>query len=297
MLVTMASKDSAQHRPIGTTLCSRPADATLLDSAEMLRFHVIYLGYAEVGPEWSTHGTAYTDGTHHLHFVCGGRAQWRWTGGTLDLLPGHAYWAPAQTPLHRHCDASYHHFVLVFRCEWLRGIDLLWNHRTPICLGDWNPRDYASHWNHGPLTLPTLLSVDALLRTLFARFQPLQQFIIQQQQLHGRFAPMFELLGRRPLPDASLQVSDIARELGMTHNGFSRLFRRHFGSSPKAYLHHRVNQAACELLATSDEPIRQIAAQLGFSNEYYFNRFFQQLNGISPGRYRRLRSPVTPGAK
>jgi AraC-like DNA-binding protein len=292
-MARMIPKASDEHREVCYTVCSRPANASLLDVAEMLRFHILYFGYADVGPAWNTHGIPCSDGNHHIHLVCGGQAQWRWTQGSLDLLPGHAYWAPAQTLLHRQCDESYRHFCLVFRCEWLPGTDLFWSCRTPVCLGEWNPRDHVSRWDQPTPTLSTLLNVHTLLYTLFAGYEPLEELIAQQQNLQGRFAPMFDLLRRRRLPDASLQVSQIAAEFGMTHNGFSRLFRRHFGTSPKAYLHSRINQTACELLATSDTPIRLIASQLGFSSEYYFNRFFHQLNGISPGRYRHLRGPAT----
>jgi YesN/AraC family two-component response regulator len=33
--------------------------------------------------------------------------------------------------------------------------------------------------------------------------------------------------------------------------------------------------------------MKEIAEKLSFSDEYYFSRFFQKLNGAPPSRYRR----------
>ena len=63
--------------------------------------------------------------------------------------------------------------------------------------------------------------------------------------------------------------------------------------SPKEYLTRRINQEALQWVINSDLKMKEIADKLRFSDEYYFSRFFQRLNGAPPSRYRRnFRSQV-----
>ena len=39
---------------------------------------------------------------------------------------------------------------------------------------------------------------------------------------------------------------------------------------------------ACDLLLREDARVREVAFELGFSNEYYFSRFFKKQTGIPP---------------
>ena len=66
-----------------------------------------------------------------------------------------------------------------------------------------------------------------------------------------------------------------------------RIFKRDFGETPAQYLIRRKIAAACELLRSSSGMIKEIAAALGFSDEYHFAALFKRKTGFSPGRYRR----------
>ncbi|WP_126427104.1 helix-turn-helix domain-containing protein [Brevibacillus marinus] len=84
--------------------------------------------------------------------------------------------------------------------------------------------------------------------------------------------------------------SPITRELlaemaGLNADYFSRAFKRHFGKSPIAYVNDvRINQAK-RLLLQSGEPLRTVAKNVGFSDEFYFSRKFKALTGSSPAAY------------
>ena len=68
---------------------------------------------------------------------------------------------------------------------------------------------------------------------------------------------------------------------------FSNLFTKHFGLSPKQYvLQKKMTVAAATLITTSDT-VEQIAYELGYESEQYFNRVFSKFTGITPGEYRR----------
>jgi AraC-like DNA-binding protein len=257
-----------------------------LDMIEALRFHMSYLRYNEVGDEWNTSGTPRCDGLHYIHLVCDGAALIRWRGGELRMQPGSAYWLPAHVPVHASALGRYCHYYIAFRCAWHALSDIFWDWPTPICLGPWAARDFASDWKKLPLTLGELWRTHIMLQRMFSEsFQPLDQVIRRANSLHFRFQKMFDLINRAT--DARLRVSDMAKAEFMTTNAFSRLFHAHFGTGPKNYLNQRLNQEICQLLLGTELPIKSIAEKLHFTDEYYFNRFFHRMNNISPARYRR----------
>jgi ABC-type Fe3+-hydroxamate transport system substrate-binding protein len=84
--------------------------------------------------------------------------------------------------------------------------------------------------------------------------------------------------------------SNITREMlaemaGLNADYFSRAFKRQFGKSPIAYLNDiRIRQAK-RMLVQSGEPIRSVAQNVGFSDEFYFSRKFKSHTGCSPAAY------------
>ena len=69
--------------------------------------------------------------------------------------------------------------------------------------------------------------------------------------------------------------------------GLYNLLKEITGLPPQQYLlHSRLNRAA-ELLKTTRLSVKEIAAQTGWDNVFYFSRLFRQKYSISPVRYRR----------
>ncbi|MDD5262917.1 MAG: AraC family transcriptional regulator [Methylacidiphilales bacterium] len=67
-----------------------------------------------------------------------------------------------------------------------------------------------------------------------------------------------------------------------------RLFQRFGRERPNRYLQHlRLNRAA-ELLQQSERAIKDVAAELGFSDPYNFSRAFHRNFGFPPGRIRQI---------
>lgn len=257
-----------------------------LDMLEGLRFHLLHMRYAEVSTDWNTTDKPRCDGSHYIHFVCKDEAHIRWAGGSLSLEPGHAFYLPANVPVHAFTPRRYAHFFLAFRCAWHSLSDIFWDWPTPLALGCWDAGKFTDIWHHVPLEISELWRIHIMVQRMFAEhFEQLEDVIRRANSLHLRFSRMFALLSGTP--HAGLRVAELANAQCMTENAFSRLFREHFGTNPKDYLNQRLNQEACQLLLGSDLPIKQISTKLGFSDEYYFNRFFHRSNSISPARYRR----------
>jgi AraC-like DNA-binding protein len=81
----------------------------------------------------------------------------------------------------------------------------------------------------------------------------------------------------------------LARELGLTYDGFRRAFRRHFDLSPGAWLHRERMHMACRLLL-EDLPVGEVCRRVGMGDAFHFSRRFKAHFGASPRAYvRQLR--------
>jgi AraC family transcriptional regulator of arabinose operon len=65
-----------------------------------------------------------------------------------------------------------------------------------------------------------------------------------------------------------------------------RLFKRFAARSPAAYLNELKLNNAAYTLVSSPLSIKEIAASLGFSDQYNFSRSFRRFFGVSPSTYR-----------
>lgn len=87
----------------------------------------------------------------------------------------------------------------------------------------------------------------------------------------------------RRLPNPTL-----AREAGLHAASFLRLFARHTGHTPRAYLMHLRMEEACSLLHHDEASLDEIAERTGFCDRSYFTRVFTRRMNCSPAHYRRL---------
>jgi AraC-like DNA-binding protein len=87
-----------------------------------------------------------------------------------------------------------------------------------------------------------------------------------------------------------LRLDDLAERVGMSKYHFLRVFRQATGITPIAYVRAMRVDAARALLTVSSLPLREIAAQVGFTDESALSRTFRQVTGQSPGSVRRPRA-------
>nr|WP_281378817.1 AraC family transcriptional regulator [Paenibacillus phyllosphaerae] len=84
-----------------------------------------------------------------------------------------------------------------------------------------------------------------------------------------------------------ISVQKLAELANMRPAQFTALFRQITGRKPLEYVNYVRIEQAKELLMRSDDPLRDIASQVGFRDEYYFSRRFRQLTGLAPRQYDR----------
>ena len=91
----------------------------------------------------------------------------------------------------------------------------------------------------------------------------------------------------RAHPNKELNMNDLANQVGLSRSRFYDLFQSSTGRSPRSYLDMLCVESAISKLSTGSSKIAEVSAELGFSAQSNFTRFFQQQVGIPPSEYRR----------
>ena len=73
---------------------------------------------------------------------------------------------------------------------------------------------------------------------------------------------------------------------------FRKCFREACGESPNQYIINRRLAVAASLLTESEKSMTDIAEAAGFADVYYFGRMFKKKTGMTPGRFRRMKSKI-----
>lgn len=85
----------------------------------------------------------------------------------------------------------------------------------------------------------------------------------------------------------TLELDDIARDVGLSRPHFYKLFRQQMGVTPNVFLNTLRMERAIDLLANTQEAVADIGLDLGFSSQASFSRFFIANGVIAPSAYRR----------
>ncbi|NQF15638.1 AraC family transcriptional regulator [Brevibacillus sp. HB1.3] len=86
----------------------------------------------------------------------------------------------------------------------------------------------------------------------------------------------------------NMTVKQLAQLANVPSWQYTLLFRQLTGKKPLEYLTALRIYQAKKLLKSSNDSLRDIASQVGFTDEYYFNRRFRKTTGYTPRQYSRL---------
>jgi AraC-like DNA-binding protein len=83
-----------------------------------------------------------------------------------------------------------------------------------------------------------------------------------------------------------MRVAELANLSGMSESHFSRQFKAAIGTSPIDWLRReRINQAKRRLIE-SDDPVKEIARQVGYHDQFFFSKDFKKMTKLTPTQFR-----------
>lgn len=94
----------------------------------------------------------------------------------------------------------------------------------------------------------------------------------------------------RQAPARDWTVVELARRCDVSREHLTRAFKDKFGVSPRRYLSELRIQEACARLRATQEPIKNIMLDLGYTSYATFNRAFRRYTEATPSEYRDQRS-------
>ena len=104
----------------------------------------------------------------------------------------------------------------------------------------------------------------------------------------------YPLLVRRVIDEIDLHLSlsvstvDMAENLGVSTSTLARRFHDATGTTIAGYIARRRTERAARLLATTTQPVRDIAVFVGYDDANYFVKVFRREYGMTPTAYREL---------
>jgi AraC-like DNA-binding protein len=98
-------------------------------------------------------------------------------------------------------------------------------------------------------------------------------------------------------PEHPWTVAELAQRCNLSRATFARRFNELTTQPPLTYLTWWRMTLAGQLLRSSDQPLRLVAARAGYGNEYAFSKAFKRELGLAPSRYRAETGPPAPGVR
>jgi len=247
-----------------------------------------------------------------IYYVTEGTAQVLLPDTTLNLLPGRLYLIPPFTTHHYSCTGHFAHYYIHLYEEISLGEEELFNRYEMTHEASAMPTDLAlierlasllphlklqasdpeTYDNKATLMeslrkshhrqLYERTEIQGILLVLLSRF--LYKVHEKQPTKDSRIIRAMRFISRNN--DIHISLDKLAAEACLSKDHFIRLFHQEVGETPANYIIRRKLEQAELWLVTTDKPIKNIAAALGYDDTSYFIRLFRQRIGMSPQQYR-----------
>lgn len=147
-------------------------------------------------------------------------------------------------------------------------------------------REYSGNQDNHSLEL--MLSYIMLLLNYCNRFYG-RQFITRSSANHDVLIRFEELLkaevgSAEKVPN----VKYLADQIGYSPSYLSDLLKKETGKTAQEHIQLYLTEKAKQFLKGTDDPIYQIAYQLGFEHATHFSKFFKSQTGQSPSSFRKI---------
>lgn len=249
-----------------------------------VRFTVLEHGYLKTGTEWSFQKICSPFNRLYLS-ISGDGAVWNDTH-RLELKPEHMVLIPLNTTYDYACYNQLEKFYVHFRIEMIPGHDLFEPCRIALQL----PviKDLAQNLTKLASAggVSDLIFCKSVLLECISRFlAPYQNQIAEQVQVTSEYSELYSYILEHCYAD--LRVNEIAEHFHMRMENLSKNFKNDTGMTLKKFIEGKLLQKAQEQLLVTNHPVKEIAQDLRFSDEFHFSRFFKKHTGMPPNFYRK----------
>ncbi len=151
----------------------------------------------------------------------------------------------------------------------------------------------------GKAELASSEMIVSLLKILMIKATRLKKMSMNEEALPA-LSPAPEVLDRLvKLIEAKYTIEHrpafYAEHLSKTPKSLGKLTKRHLGLTVSEMIQNRVlNHAKWQLLHTL-RPVKEIAVEVGYEDEYYFSRFFKRRTGMAPSGFREYETRIRSG--
>lgn len=254
---------------------------------EQYRLSIIDSGFASVGREWSAQYVC--SPFSRLYYITEGEGIIKLKDSQIHLVPGRLYLIPLGTKYSCVCDSKLDHLYFHINIESPSGYDLL---RGAVCVSAELPTDKIKHLTE--LYFDNNLSSQMELQhEIYRSLETLIRLQPACPEIDSLLSPEIIKTIDYIKTNLSIQLSteDIAEHLYLSKNTLAKQFKREVGIPIGKYIDKLIFFEAEKLLSKSSMSIKDISSLLGFCDQFYFSRRFQQLFEETPAAYRkRVRS-------
>lgn len=285
----------------------------LLDNLEI---NILNIELYRVHQEWRHRGV--NSPYSRIYLITDGRGTICHHGRTYTLQSGYLYLIPAFTTVDMDCPDTFEHYYIhlttflpdgvnlfsLVDCEyqipahasgigrWIFDRLLELNPGLELIERDANKPIYESVLRRSEelnqtKTAAQLMETNALIRQILAAFLRTANPAGTDTALRGysRFQRVLRFIHQNLHREIALvELADLA-DLSPAY--FSHLFSRMMGAAPIEFINRRKMEQAQRLLLGTSKSLKEIAAEVGFGDVFYFSRLFRKITGTAPGQYRR----------
>jgi AraC-like DNA-binding protein len=232
---------------------------------------------------------------HILHYCVAGKGWLRLAGREWDVPPETAFFIPRNEPHIYAADTNepwsiyWIYFTGRQAPDHLAALQV--SAREPLlhlpCTGEiLSAFELVEGYMAEVQTRYNLVAASTALARLLGLVQ-LRRFAMAQRQRseEENIQQTIELMRKNLAQRLSLR--ELAQLAHMSVSRYEATFVKRTGCSPKNYFNRMKIQQACRLLTESARPSKEICADLGFADPYYFSRLFKKLVGLSPAHFRK----------
>ena len=277
-------------------------------------FSLLHVDHVRLNQQWNYKNVM--SPYHRIYYIDQGEGKISDAAKTFKLEPGNLYFIPSYTLCNLVCDGSLGQYFVQFFEESADGTALLSNagqiQQTVAMeqdIGNFqrlieinpgrginrsdNPEVYEKQLYYKAYQeLNNQQSLASFIETQGILLQLLSRFAVSAKPLGQETggAPtnvvdaMHFILANLHLP---VTVRTLAARSHLNPEYFSRLFMKHTGMRPSAFITEKRIERAIHIMATSKVSNVEIASLTGFDSLSNFIRTFKKIKGIPPGAFRK----------